>query len=105
MWQSDGHKRRTVWRFSRLLNYPKCKNTKPILKKIGVLCPVCGKDLIEKRTKKGKIFYACSGYPECKNAYWDKPVDQKCEKCDSLMIEKKTKGGKVKLVCSNKDCK
>ncbi|MDR2458165.1 MAG: type I DNA topoisomerase [Clostridiales Family XIII bacterium] len=98
-------KRGRYGNFLACSNYPECKNTKPILKTIGVPCPICGKDIIEKKTKKGKIFYACSGYPDCKNAYWDKPVNQKCKKCGGLMIEKKGKGKDIKLVCSNKDCK
>jgi DNA topoisomerase-1 len=82
--------------------YPECKNTKPIVKKIGVKCPQCGKDIVARKSKKGKIFYGCSGYPDCKQVYWNKPVDKKCPQCGSLMTEKKTKNGKY--VCSNKDC-
>lgn len=83
--------------------YPECKNTKPILKTIGVKCPKCGKDIIEKRSKRGKIFYGCSGYPECDQSYWNKPVNKPCPKCGSLLTEKITKGEK-KLVCSNSEC-
>lgn len=82
--------------------YPECKNTKPIVKKIGVKCPNCGKDIVARRSKKGKVFYGCSGYPECKTVFWYKPVDKKCPKCGSLLVERKGKG--YKLTCSNKDC-
>lgn len=83
--------------------YPECKNTKPILKAIGVKCPKCGKDVIEKKSKRGKIFYGCSGYPECDMSYWNKPVNKACPKCGSLLTEKITKGEKG-LVCSNQEC-
>ena len=83
--------------------YPECRNTKPILKAIGVKCPKCGKDVIEKKSKRGKIFYGCSGYPECDMSYWNKPVNKACPKCGSLLTEKITKGEK-RLVCSNQEC-
>lgn len=83
--------------------YPECRNTKPILKAIGVKCPKCGKDVIEKKSKRGKIFYGCSGYPECDMSYWNKPVNKACPKCGSLLTEKITKGEKG-LVCSNQKC-
>lgn len=83
--------------------YPECRNTKPILKAIGVKCPKCGKDVIEKKSKRGKIFYGCSGYPECDMSYWNKPVNKACPKCGSLLTEKTTKGEKG-LVCSNQEC-
>lgn len=82
--------------------YPECKNTQTIVKSTGVKCPECGNDIIERRSRKGKLFYGCSGYPNCKNVYWYKPVDEKCPKCGSLLVEKKTK--KHDLECSNKEC-
>ena len=82
--------------------YPECKNTKPIVEKVGVPCPVCGKDLVARRSKKGRLFYGCSGYPECNTVFWNKPVDKKCPDCGSLLT---TKGGRSKqLVCSNPEC-
>ncbi len=83
--------------------YPECKNTKPLVVKIGVKCPSCGKDLIEKHTRKGRIFYGCSGWPECKESFWNKPVDKKCPLCGSILVEKKTKT--TTLACSNPTCK
>ncbi|MDR0885666.1 MAG: type I DNA topoisomerase [Clostridiales Family XIII bacterium] len=82
--------------------YPECKNTKPIMKKIGVACPSCGKDLVARKSKRGRVFYGCSGYPECTESFWNKPVDEKCPECGSLMTEKKTKTHS--LVCSNSEC-
>ncbi len=83
--------------------YPECKNTKPIVKSIGVPCPKCGKDILAKKSKRGKLFYGCSGYPECDQSYWYKPVDKKCPECGELLVEKKSKHGT--LACSNAECK
>ena len=82
--------------------YPTCKNTKPIVKTIGVVCPKCGKDIVARKSKRGKLFYGCSGYPDCDQSYWYKPVEKKCPKCEALLIERKTKKGN--LSCSNADC-
>lgn len=82
--------------------YPECKNTKPIVQTVGVKCPKCGKDIVARRSKKGKLFYGCNGYPECNQLYWDKPIDKKCPKCGSLLVVKKFRGAGV--VCSNEEC-
>jgi len=80
---------------------PRCKKTKSIAKSTGMKCPKCKKgEILEKRTKKGKIFYGCSKWPECDFALWDKPTGEKCPKCKSLLI--KSKKGEIK--CSNKEC-
>ena len=79
--------------------FPECRNTKPYLEKIGVACPVCGKDVVVRKTKKGRKYYGCEDNPECEFMSWQKPSTVKCEKCGSYMIEK----GK-KLVCSSKEC-
>lgn len=93
-------------RFGKFLactGYPECKNTKPILKGIGVNCPKCGKPIIEKRTRRGgKIFYGCSGYPNCEVSFWDKPTGELCPKCGSMLLE--GKGKKAKIKCSNENC-
>lgn len=93
-------------RFGKFLactGYPECKNTKSIIRKIGVTCPKCGKEIIEKRTRKGgKIFYGCSGYPNCDVSFWDKPTGERCPKCDSLLVMGKGKNPKVK--CSSEQC-
>jgi len=82
--------------------YPECRNTKPIVKGTGVMCPECGKEIVERRSRKGRIFYGCSGFPKCRVSFWNKPVDKKCPKCGSLLTEKKGKG--YSLVCSNDEC-
>ncbi|MEG0292494.1 MAG: type I DNA topoisomerase [Anaerovoracaceae bacterium] len=84
-------------------NYPECSNTKPIIKSTGVPCPKCGKDIVERKSKRGRVFFGCSGYPDCDQSYWNKPVDKKCPKCGNLLTEKKTKKFEG-LVCSNSEC-
>ena len=89
-------------RFGKFLacpNFPKCKNAKPIEeeKKIVAKCPNCGKDLIAKKSKRGKIFYGCDGYPECNYMSWNIPANEKCPSCENDMIVKLYKNMKVTL--------
>lgn len=86
-------------RFLACPGFPECRNTKPYLEKIGIPCPKCGKDIVLKKTKKGRKYYGCVGNPECDFMVWQKPSEIKCEKCGSLMLEKGNK-----LVCSNENC-
>ncbi|MFT4007549.1 MAG: type I DNA topoisomerase [Lacrimispora sp.] len=79
--------------------FPECKNTKPYLEKIGVPCPKCGKEVVIKKTKKGRIYYGCEANPECDFMSWQKPSMQKCPKCGAYMVEKGNK-----LQCSNEQC-
>lgn len=88
--------------FAACTGYPECKNTKPLVQTTGVKCPKCGKDIIVRKSKKGRIFYGCNGYPECTQSYWNKPVDRKCPKCGELLVEKK--GKETKYACSNAEC-
>lgn len=93
-------------RFGQFLactGYPECKNTKPIVKSTGIACPKCGRDIVEKKGRRtGKIFYGCSGYPDCDVSYWDKPTGRTCPDCGSMLVQGK---GKTKLVkCSNPEC-
>jgi DNA topoisomerase-1 len=85
-------------------NYPECKNTKQIVKKLDVKCPKCDGDVIEKRTKKGRKFYGCSNYPKCDYTSWKEPVMEKCESCGELK-EKSSPSDDGEHVCANKDCK
>jgi len=78
--------------------YPECKSTKNITIAADVPCPNCGEKLLQRRTRKGKIFWGCSGYPKCKTAFWDEPTSEKCPTCGSMMVKSKT--GKLKCsVC------
>lgn len=80
--------------------FPECRNAKPYFEKIGVQCPKCSKDIVIRKTKKGRTFYGCISYPTCDYTSWQKPTSVKCEKCGSLMLQK----GK-KLVCENLECR
>ncbi|MBQ1421798.1 MAG: type I DNA topoisomerase [Firmicutes bacterium] len=88
--------------FMACSGFPECKNTKPILKSVGVKCPECGNDIVRRRGKSGKTFYGCSNYPKCKVSFWYKPVNKRCPKCQSLLVEKHLKN--TKLACSNDKC-
>nr|WP_255807534.1 type I DNA topoisomerase [Cohnella mopanensis] len=83
-------------RFGKFLacsGFPNCRNTKPIIKETGVKCPKCGEGhVVERRSKKGRVFYGCNLYPGCEYVSWDKPVAKPCPSCGSLMIEKRVKG-------------
>lgn len=79
--------------------FPDCRNTKPHFEKVGIPCPVCGGEVVLKKTKKGRKYFGCENNPECEFMSWQKPSTTKCERCGSYMIEK----GK-KLVCSDKQC-
>lgn len=79
--------------------FPDCKNTKPYLEKIGVSCPKCGKEVVIKKTKKGRKYYGCEDNPECDFMSWQKPSDQKCPECGTHMIEKGNK-----LLCADEQC-
>ncbi|MDO4179231.1 MAG: type I DNA topoisomerase [Phascolarctobacterium sp.] len=92
-------------RFLACPNFPACRNTKNILNKIGVVCPKCGGDLIEKKTRTGKTFYACDHYPECDFNSWDKPLNENCELCGSLLVEHYDLRRRKHKYCLNPDCK
>lgn len=79
--------------------FPECKNTKPYLEKIGVPCPKCGKEVVRKKTKKGRLYYGCEANPDCDFMSWQKPSNQKCPQCGAYMVEKGNK-----LLCSNQTC-
>ena len=84
--------------------FPDCRNTKPLVEKIGVKCPKCGHgEIVVKRSKKGRIFYGCDSYPKCEFVSWNKPINEKCPKCNSILTEMKSKGKKI-IKCSNDKC-
>ena len=90
--------------FLACTGYPECKNTKAIVKKIDVKCPKCGiGDIVARKSRRGKIFYGCSQYPECDQVFWYKPTNKKCPLCGSLLLQHKLKNST--LSCSNNECK
>ncbi|MGP4106971.1 type I DNA topoisomerase [Virgibacillus sp. L01] len=92
-------------KFLACSNFPECRNTKPILKEIGVKCPKC-KDgnVVERKSKKKRTFYGCDRYPECDFVSWDKPISRPCPKCESMLVEKKSKK-ETRIQCTNCDYK
>ncbi len=86
-------------RFLACPGFPECRNTKPYFEKIGVSCPECGKDIVLKKTKKGRKYYGCIDNPECDFMVWQKPSKEKCPKCGSLLLYKGNK-----LVCMGENC-
>ena len=79
--------------------FPECRNTKPYLEKIGVPCPICGKDIVIRKTKKGRRYYGCENNPECDFMSWQKPSREKCPVCGGYMVEKGNK-----LACADEKC-
>lgn len=92
-------------KFMACSNFPDCRNTKPIVKEIGVKCPKCEKgEIVERKSKKHRVFYGCNQYPECDFVSWDKPIARSCPKCSSYLVEKRTKK-QVQVQCSSCDYK
>ncbi|MGM7720359.1 type I DNA topoisomerase [uncultured Metabacillus sp.] len=92
-------------KFMACSNFPDCRNTKPIVKEIGVKCPSCEDGMIvERKSKKRRIFYGCSNYPGCEFLSWDKPIARSCPKCNNMLVEKKLKKG-VQVQCMECDYK
>ena len=90
-------------KFYACSRFPDCRNTKAITKEIGVICPVCHKgQIIERKTKKNRLFYGCENYPECEFISWDKPVGRDCPKCGHYLVYKKVKKG-LQVKCPNDD--
>jgi DNA topoisomerase-1 len=97
-------------RFGKFLacpGYPECKNTKPILNEVGVECVACkaagrpGGQIVERRSRRGRLFYGCSNYPDCDYTSWYRPVNQQCPHCGSLLVVKKEN---TPPICANKEC-
>lgn len=90
--------------------YPECKSTKPLIKKIGMKCPTCKEgDVIEKKSRMGKVFYGCDRWSKdetgCTFTSWDQPTETKCPKCTTMMVIKRSKAGRNFLLCTNQECK
>ncbi len=93
-------------RFGKFLacsGFPDCRNTRPFLERIGISCPKCDGDIVKRRSKKGRVFYGCSNYPECDFVSWMKPSGKRCPECGEMLFEKPTRSG-VQLVCEHEGC-
>ena len=84
--------------------FPECRNAKPIFKEIGVACPKCNGQIVERRTKRGKTFYGCQKYPECDFMTWDTPLKENCQTCGSFMVRQNFKNGRFVTMCGNEAC-
>ncbi|WP_377520924.1 type I DNA topoisomerase [Priestia megaterium] len=92
-------------KFMACSNFPDCRNTKPIVKEIGVKCPKCEEgNIVERKSKKKRTFYGCDRFPGCDFVSWDKPIARKCPKCENLLVEKKQKKG-TQVICTSCDYK
>ena len=93
-------------RFGKFLacpGFPECRNAKPIVKETGAFCPKCGKKILEKKSKTGKVYFGCEDNPKCDFMTWDVPIaDKKCPQCNGLLLQKK--GRKKQIVCANETC-
>ena len=83
--------------------YPDCKNTKAIVEEIGVDCPDCGGNIIKRKSKRGRLFYGCSNFPDCNFMTWEEPIKDKCPECEGLMVKKQTRKETTKR-CLDKEC-
>ena len=96
-----------VGRFGKFLacpNYPNCRNTKPIVERIGVKCPECGSELIKLHTKKGRAFYGCERHPDCGFISWQRPTGDNCPKCGKYMVQKMGRNGSYKQCSDLENC-
>jgi DNA topoisomerase-1 len=92
-----------IGRFGRFIacsGFPECRNARSILEKIGVTCPQCSAELVERKTRRGRTFYGCERYPDCTFATWQRPVAERCPQCGSLMTLQKGQ----QVACTNPDC-
>lgn len=94
-------------RFGRFLacpGFPECRYTKPFVEKLGVACPECGHEMAERQGRKGRRFYGCSAYPECKFVSWNKPLDRSCPQCGAFLVQKRSKKKGAYLQCARTGC-
>ncbi|MDD3024463.1 MAG: topoisomerase DNA-binding C4 zinc finger domain-containing protein, partial [Syntrophomonadaceae bacterium] len=92
-------------KFMACSGFPDCRHTESINEDVGVNCPFCEGSIVALRSKKGRRFYGCSNYPECKMRSWNKPTGEKCPKCGDAMVEKISKTKDDEVICQNPDCK
>lgn len=83
--------------------FPDCRNTRPVLKKVGAACPLCGGEIVERKSKRGKLFYGCEHYPACQFVTWNKPTDKACPECGAVLFEGKGKSNPA-AICLNPSC-
>lgn len=97
-------KRGRYGKFVACPGFPGCRYTRPLLQEIGVPCAKCGQPWVERRSKKGRTFYGCAGYPECDAVSWNRPVHKACPVCGAFLVEKDSKKQGLRHVCSRREC-
>ncbi len=85
-------------------NFPDCRNTKPIVEEVDASCPKCNSSIVVRKSKRGRKFYGCEGYPNCDFVSWDLPVKEKCPDCGGFMVQKSSKTNGTRVQCTNKEC-
>lgn len=91
-------------RFLACSGFPECRNTKAIIVPTNVKCLACGGDIVQRKSRSGRVFYGCVNYPECKYVAWDMPIEEKCPDCGTQLTERVVRGGNKMQICPNKDC-
>lgn len=94
-------------RFGKFLacpGFPECRNTKPLLQEIGVKCPKCGGQIVERRSRKGRLFYGCSNYPDCDFVSWYEPLSRQCPECGAMLVRKKKRNQPDTIMCTTQGC-
>lgn len=91
-------------KFLACSGFPECRNAKPFLEEIGVTCPLCGGQVVQRRSRKGRKFYGCSNFPDCEYISWNKPSNMSCPECGTRLVEKTSRKKGTKLVCPNEKC-
>ena len=103
MRQEHGSKVRKIWKIFGL-SASGLQKRQAFLEEIGVSCPLCGGEIVLRRSKKGRKFYGCSSFPECEYISWNKPSNTSCPECGTRLVEKAAKNKDLKLVCPNDKC-
>ena len=91
-------------RFLACSGFPDCRNTKAIIVPTNVKCLACGGDIVERKSRSGRIFYGCVNYPACRYVAWDLPIEEKCPLCGTQLTSKTAKNGEKVIICPNMDC-
>ena len=91
-------------RFLACSGFPECRNTKAIVNATNVKCLACGGNIVQRKSRTGRVFYGCDNYPACCSISWDPPIEEKCPLCGTQLTERQPRGGEKVKICPNKDC-
>ncbi|MCL1906036.1 MAG: DNA topoisomerase, partial [Clostridiales bacterium] len=91
-------------RFLACSGFPECRNTKAIVESTNIKCLACGGNIVQRKSKAGRVFYGCGNYPDCTYVAWDTPVEEKCPACGTQLSLRSNRGGQEQKICPNRDC-